>query len=207
VGSKKTKRRSADEAQKRILDAAEKRLVEAGPAAIRLQDVAADVGVSHPAILHHFKSREGLVQAVAERAMRALEADLITSFTSTTGAPPNGAEMLEKVWRTLARGGHARLLSWLLLSGYAAFDVKAARASWKAMADATHSLRGRKTRTKPTYEDTLFTISLAALAMFGEAIAGEAVFKMAGLDHDKHADKRFRAWLASLLATHLSHFA
>jgi AcrR family transcriptional regulator len=202
MGSKK-KRRSADEARKRILDAAEKRLVEAGPAAIRLQDVAADVGVSHPAILHHFKSREGLVNAVAERAIRALEADLIAQFMSTTGAPPDGAEMLEKVWRTLARGGHARLLAWLLLSGAPAFDVKAARASWKAMADATHALRARQTRSKPSYEDTLFTISLAALAMFGEAIAGQAVFKMAGLDHQKNADKRFRAWLASLLARHL----
>src|SRR5260221_641713 len=51
------KRRTADEARTAMLDAAEQRLVASGPAAIRLQEVAADVGVSHPTVLHHFGNR------------------------------------------------------------------------------------------------------------------------------------------------------
>ncbi|MBV1885644.1 MAG: TetR family transcriptional regulator, partial [Parvibaculaceae bacterium] len=48
-------RRTAEEARRLILDAAEKRLAEQGPEGIRLQDIAKDIGVSHPAILHHFE--------------------------------------------------------------------------------------------------------------------------------------------------------
>ena len=52
-------RRTAEEARRLILDAAEKRLAQQGPEGLRLQDIARDIGISHPAILHHFESREG----------------------------------------------------------------------------------------------------------------------------------------------------
>ena len=59
-----------------ILDAAEKRLREGGPDAIRLQDIARDVGIAHPTILHHFETRDGLTLALQQRAMQRLEQDL-----------------------------------------------------------------------------------------------------------------------------------
>ncbi|MDO9127858.1 MAG: helix-turn-helix domain-containing protein, partial [Parvibaculum sp.] len=61
-------RRTAEEARRLILDAAEERLAKQGPEGLRLQDIARDVGISHPAILHHFESREGLVRALIARA-------------------------------------------------------------------------------------------------------------------------------------------
>ncbi|MCU1277987.1 MAG: Transcriptional regulator, TetR family protein [bacterium] len=198
--AKPRQRRSAEAARHAILDAAERRLAEAGPAALRLQDVAADVGVSHPAVLHHFGSRQGLVRAVVDRAVRRLEAALIASFGSSGAVPPDGAALLERVFATLADGGHARLMAWLMLSGQEALDIDVARASWRAIIDATHALRPRGT----TREDTTFTVALAALATFGQAIAGESVFHMAGLGRDAAAPARFRRWLAALLGEHLS---
>ena len=56
---KKRVRRTKEEAQRVILDAAEERLANGGPEALRLQDIAADVGISHPAILHHFEAVTG----------------------------------------------------------------------------------------------------------------------------------------------------
>ena len=79
---KRRVRRSAEEAQRRILDAAEKRLREGGPEAVRLQDIARDVGISHPAILHHFASRDGLTQALERRAMDRLETELVQVLSS-----------------------------------------------------------------------------------------------------------------------------
>ncbi|HEX6839463.1 MAG TPA: helix-turn-helix domain-containing protein [Polyangia bacterium] len=197
-------RRSAEEARREILDAAERRLAAAGPAAVRLQDVAADVGVSHPAVLHHFGSREALVRAVVDRAVRRLEAALIESLQAAGGAPPDGAALLERVFATLADGGHARLMAWLLLSGQEAIDVHAARASWRAIVDATHAMRPRGGGSgAAAREDTLFAVMLAALATFGQAIAGDAVLAMAGLPRDADAAPRFRRWLAALLAEHL----
>src|SRR5262245_6032327 len=83
------RRRTAEQAREEILDAAEKRLRDRGPDAIRLQEIAADVGISHPAVLHHFGSREGLVGAVTERAMNKLEHELLAVMLrgSETGEP------------------------------------------------------------------------------------------------------------------------
>ena len=77
-------RRSADDARREILDAAEAMLRDLGPAGIRLHQIADDVGVSHPAILHHFGSREGLIEAGVNRAVERLESDLIEAIA----APP-----------------------------------------------------------------------------------------------------------------------
>src|SRR6187455_592631 len=89
------RRRTAEQARDEILDAAEKRLRERGPDAIRLQEIAGDVGISHPAVLHHFGSREGLVAAVTERVMGKLERELLEVMVrgTETGEPPDAVEM------------------------------------------------------------------------------------------------------------------
>ncbi len=189
-----------------ILDAAEKRLREAGPGAIRLQDVAAEVGVSHPAVLHHFGSREGLVRAVVGRAIAKLQDDLARALArQLERGQPDGAAMFERVFEVLFDEGHARLLAWLLLSGEDPFASDEARAGWARIAEVTHAMRvaGTKARRKPSFDDTRFTIVLSALALFGQAIAGRATFDVAGFDRDTAVERRFREWLAALLARHL----
>jgi len=198
------RRRTAEEARTEILDAAERRLAEAGPDAIRLQDLAKDVGISHPAILHHFGSREGLVRAVVERAIESLERDLVARLQSVPG-DPDGAALLDRVFETLVDRGHARLMAWLLLSGYDPLPSPATREHWGMIAKATHAIRTHRVAGKatPSFEDTQFTIVLSALALFGQAIAGRATFEMAGLDATEDVDRKFRRWLATLLARHL----
>ena len=192
-------RRTAEDARAAILDAAEKRLADVGPAGIRLQDVARDVGVSHPTVLHHFGSREGLVHAVVERNVGALERDLIAEI----GKNPMGTEpvtaMLECVARVLGPGGHARVVAWLALSG----ERPVGPTGFDSVARAAHELRTlRRGPNVPPYEDTYFTVLLAGLALFGDAIAGP-LFRGAGAD--AQASARFRAWLATLLKQHLEH--
>src|SRR5580700_10941169 len=81
------KRRTGEEARTAILDAAERLLVVAGPAGIRLQEVARDVGVSHPTVLHHFGSREGLIEAVVVRALDSLHAVLVAAVREAPDKP------------------------------------------------------------------------------------------------------------------------
>ena len=199
------RRRPADVARREILQAAEKRLAESGPAGLRLQDVAADVGISHPAVLHHFGSREGLVHAVIEQAITGLQEDLVRSLGATRhGDAPDAAALFEQVFETLSGRGHARLMAWLLLAGYDPFN-ETARANWAEIGKVTHALRLErvKGKGKPTYEDTMFAIMLSALALFGQAIAGRATFRVAGLEADPRTERRFRKWLAELLSKHL----
>jgi AcrR family transcriptional regulator len=190
------RRRTAEEAREEILAAAERRLATAGPDALRLQDLARDLGVSHPAVLHHVGSREELVRAVVSRAVRRLEQALIDSFRG--GGPPDGAAMIARVHEVLATGGAARLMAWLLLAGREPVDTRTAQAGWRAIIDAAHALRPGT----PPREDTQFVVMVAALATFGQAVAGPAVFEMAGVGPE--GAERFGPWLAALLGAHLA---
>src|SRR5690348_13541122 len=97
-------RRTAEEARARILDAAEVQLRERGPDGLRLADLAAQVGVSHPAILHHFGSRTGLVQAVLERAAQRMGTQIVAALAHDAG-PASGAVLLDRAFRVLGDPG------------------------------------------------------------------------------------------------------
>jgi len=199
------RRRTADVARHEILEAAARRLAQSGPQGLRLQDVAADVGISHPAVLHHFGSREGLVHAVIEQAIVKLQEDLVRSLSATPqGDKPDTAALFERVFETLSDRGYGRLMAWLLLSGYDPFD-ETARANWARIGEVAHTVRMKrlKGKRKPPFEDTMFALVLSALALFGQSVAGTSTMRAAGLDADPTVGRRFRAWLAALLAKHM----
>src|SRR5262245_66530593 len=98
-------RRTPEEARRQILDAAERLLAAGGPEAIRLQDIARDVGISHPAILHHFGSRDGLTRALGERAVQRLTDDLLALLRERTSTEGSGREILERALATLGDTG------------------------------------------------------------------------------------------------------
>jgi AcrR family transcriptional regulator len=197
---KKTKRlrRTADEARREILDAAEHQLRELGPAGIRLQQIAEDVGVSHPAVLHHFGSREGLIGAVVQRALERLEADLLAAIAAPLPAEQKlGEVLIDRAFSVLVGGGHARVVAWLSLSGQ--WQVPS-ETRIRAIAEAAHARRlelGHE-EPPPTLEDTTFRMVLVALAIFGEAIAGDPMRDSAGIGGPGSAD-RFREWLVRLV--------
>jgi AcrR family transcriptional regulator len=195
-------RRSAEDARHAILEAAERRLMESGPSALRLQEIAADVGISHPAVLHHFGSREGLIRAVVEHATQSLQKRLFETLLETRTEEPNPALLFERVAEMLSRG-HARLIAWLILSGYDPFAAETTRAGFGAITQLMHARRVEVAGSTKPYEDTVFTVALSALALFAQALGGTAVFQMAGLGDDADAARRFRAWLGELLADHL----
>ena len=202
--AKTRKRRTAEAAREEILTAAEARLIAGGPAGLRLQELAAEMGVSHPAILHHFGSREGLVSAVVQRAIGNLQQDLMAAIA---GAGPryDGVPLLDRVYEMLATHGHARLMAWLLLSGYEPLDGPEVRAGWKKIIDMTHAARVATTKDNSlSREDTAFTVVLSALAVFGQAIAGPTTFAAAGLGRSAKAQAQVRAWLSARLGEHLS---
>lgn len=200
-------RRTAGDARAAILDAAEQRLREVGPAGIRLSDVAADVGVSHPTVLHHFGSREALVESVIERRVGSLERDLLTEMAIRAGTEedPIGS-MLECVARTLGEGGHARVVAWLSLAGHAV--RKEDGAGFDSIARATHELRTSRWKPRgkvPDAEDSYFTVLLAGLAMFGDAIAGPILRGQSDAAEAAETSARFRKWLAVVIKAHLEN--
>src|SRR6266403_1216850 len=114
-GALSRRRRSAAETRDAILEAAERRLLDKGPDAIRLQEIGADAGISHPAILHHFGSREGLVEAMILRGIARLQAQFLEGWPSAK--EPDIEGVVERFYEATSRRGMARLLAWLILSG------------------------------------------------------------------------------------------
>lgn len=194
----------AETARVLILDATEKRLAAVGPSGIRLQEVAADAGVSHPTVLHHFGSRELLVKAVIERSLQAIHVRLVDALTASSGDEQQIEALLDNVGQLLAESGHGRVVMWLALEGHHVGDGGMNLAS---VVDAAHALRLSRHNSGPipTREDTARTVSLATLALVGGAVVGPMVLKNAGLDETTEESARFRKWLARLLSTHLDN--
>jgi AcrR family transcriptional regulator len=200
------RRRTAEEAREAILDAAERQLKERGPDSLRLQELAAEVGMSHPTLLHHFGSRDALVLAVVERALRSVEDDVVKAIAETPTQPPEQDAsdvegMLERVAAALDGRGHGRTIAWLSLSGQLppSEDVGIHMA-----AEATHAIRrGRRGAHTPPFEDTQYTLMLAYYALFAQAVVGALVARSAGVADDARTRARFRRWLARLISTHL----
>jgi AcrR family transcriptional regulator len=199
--AKPRRRLDAEAARALILDATEKRLVVVGPAGIRLQEVAADAGVSHPTVLHHFGSREQLVAAVIARSLQAINTALVEAIQASSGDEEQLEEMLENVAVAMERSGHGRVILWLTLEGH---RIDGAEVRLIDVVDATHALRlARSTATvRPAREDTARTVVLAALALISGSVLGPTLLENAGLGTGVRVGKEFRRWIARLLLDH-----
>ncbi|MEQ9520757.1 MAG: TetR/AcrR family transcriptional regulator [Parvibaculum sp.] len=200
-------RRSAEESQRVILDAAAKRLAEQGPEGIRLQDIARDVGISHPAILHHFSSRAGLVAALVDRATTQLRENLLTVLDGGDGVSveSQAPRLVNDTFEAMSDQGAAKLLAWLVMTGAGpkrnpTLDVM------PDIVDRSHSARcqlaDKANEPRPDKEDTVFLTLLVANAAFGEAVMGDYYYKACGFGDDKNVRQRFREWLGDLIAVH-----
>src|ERR1700683_947293 len=105
----KRTRRTPEEARRLILEAAQAAIARTGPDGLRLQDIAAAAGISHPLILHHFGSRAGLVRALTREAAPELKDKLIAAITEGSFTVE---EQLDRVFEAF-RGGLAQRLAWL----------------------------------------------------------------------------------------------
>ena len=190
-------RRSAEEARQRILEAAQKELMRVGPEALRLTDLARALQISHPAILHHFGSRAGLVAAVVRHSLQTLHAQLIATLARGNRATDR-SELIEMVASVCGEGGLGRLLAWLLLSDEHAQVTGSRELPLRQLAEAAFELRSRLGHDG-SYEDTLFEVQLLAITLLGDAIFGNAVRRASGASAGRAPARDFRKRLARLL--------
>jgi AcrR family transcriptional regulator len=192
-------RRSATETRRAILEAAERRLVDGGSEAIRLQEIAADVGISHPAILHHFGSREGLVEAMVAYGLDKLQAQFLEGWPSEKELDLEG--VLARFYEIASRRGVARMLAWLILSGQSL--TATAPNILRPAAERMHAGRVRRARKHgrrtPELEETLFAASFLAILVLGDSLFGPSVRRAMGLGAGPSSSQSFRRWLIKLL--------
>jgi len=182
-------RRPSEDTRQSILAATKNRLMADGPDTVRLDDVAADVGISRQAVLHHFGSREGLMRAVVQEAWTSLFRDLSTlAHAGALGAPA----FVDRVDHVARVQGNARLGAWLLLTGEGLPEevFLGAVAGLPEAAEAG----GLSTR------DASYGMLLVGAALFGDALFGVRLRQALGLPDDEGARADFRAWMAEKLS-------
>lgn len=195
------RRHSAEEARQRILEAAQRRLAASGPEGLRLQEIASDLGISHPAILHHFGSREGLLQALAAHSGQSLNAEIAERIRA--GGADLG-EILALTRETLASQGQARLLAWLALSGRLPAESPPLLQGLVEVVHTGHAARrAEQGKAAPRREDTVHAVLLVAFCLFGEALVGD-LFRASVGQEDPDSPERFQAWLGELLERQFS---
>jgi TetR/AcrR family transcriptional regulator, repressor for neighboring sulfatase len=188
-------RRSADEAQRMILSAAEKRLRAGGPAAVRVQLVARDVGLTDAALHHHFGSRKGLLTALLRHAGRELRGEIETAVGRWERGSRDLSSLTDLIADCYERRGYARLAMWLMLSGARGKGS----GMLSALVDALHRDRVIEAREQgappPNRAETLYIVALFHMVQVAEPLFGEGMRRSAGLPSDDESRDKFRAWL------------
>lgn len=180
------RRRTPEQARTEILDAAERLLLREGPDALKVARVAAEVGMSHPGLLHHVGSAEGLAEALHRRASAGIREDLLGLLTATDDASARRGA-LEAAAARLADPTKGRLLAWVLARGGSPFppeeELGLARvADQLAFGDV---------------EEARFRVQLVVLAMLGDSLLGAQVRSRLGIPGQDAS--RFRSWMFELL--------
>ena len=199
AGSGKRRRRSPEEARRLILEAAQSLLASTGPEGLRLQDIAAAAGISHPLILHHFGTREGLVRALTRQAAAELRDKLVAAMASSDYSIE---QQLDRVFDAF-RDGLAQRLAWLTTVD----PGGGAEQTEMIMRDIADKLHARRISTSPPgaaveRRDTDALVHLVATAAFGDALFGAHLHRSAGVPVTSETDRRFRLWLAALIRAH-----
>src|SRR3569833_1084953 len=105
-----------------------------GPAGLRLQDVARAAGVSHPTILHHFGSREGLVRALNQRSLEVLRNSVVARLESAR----SGDDSIKQTFAAY-RDGVAQRVLWLIQSQ--TLEAPGGLRFFDEIVEALHALR------------------------------------------------------------------
>jgi len=204
------RRRTAEVARREILDAAKLRLMEGGPDNVRLKLIGEDVGLSHSSILHHFGSRDGLMEALRNDAFGALARDLAARMAVPSKGDP-AIDFFEKVAETLGNQGYGRLLAWQLMSGNlpdrgavgaAVLGPDGSGGLLSGLSDQLHAQRSERAahygEPIPDLDETRKIVAIAACTLLGEALAGHVMVRSAGLGQEPEDRKEVRAWFAKL---------
>jgi AcrR family transcriptional regulator len=189
-------RRTPDEARRLILEAAQAAIARTGPEGLRLHDIAAAAGVSHPLILHHFGSRAGLVRALTREAIIELRDKQVAAMSERD---PSIEEQFDRVFEAF-RNGLGQRLAWLATVDPDG-DQGGSTMIQREFAERLHARRVATARpgTTVALEDSQFLVHLIAIAALGDAIYGAQFRRSAGLAEGPETHSRFRAWLAALI--------
>lgn len=190
------RRRSPDEARREALTTARGLLLRGGPTAVTLAAVAAEIGVSHANLLHHFGSAASLQSALMGSMVNDLRLALdaaVDRLRTDRGAP---LVVVNEVFDAFAAGGAGRLAAWIALSG----DLSHLEPVRAAVTDLVEAILEKLGDEDGLARDRIASaVLLIALGAFGDALIGPSLRDMLNRPDDDG-----RRVIASLLPQFLA---
>ncbi|WP_292227277.1 TetR/AcrR family transcriptional regulator [Brevundimonas sp.] len=190
IAAPRRRRRTPDEARREAVASARRLLLAGGPDAMTLSAVAADIGVTHANLIHHFGSAAGLQSALMGSMVADLNQALATAVArlrTDEGAP---MELVNAVFDAFLEGGAGRLAAWIAMSG----DLSHLEPVREAVQDLVHAISEKMGESGHARERIGSAVLFIALTAFGESLIGDPLRNM--LDQPENAT---RSVVASLL--------
>lgn len=189
-GYKKRLRRTPDEAKALIMEVAAERLGRLGLNGLNISGVAKAAGISHATVIHHF----GSTGAMREALLQKMTGDLLSDVMEALQYQQSADKVLERLFGTLSRDGHGKLLAWLALdSQLTGFKATTSTGDlFRNIIDVIVSEGGNG-------RDAKYQVYLVAVAALGLGICGDVLAKLVGLSEKEHG--QFPSWLAGHLRT------
>lgn len=188
------KRRTPEEAKAEILEAAERVVLEDGPSALKIQRVAKMVGVSHPAVLHHFGSAQQLLLALQKKMARSVREDFLL-LIDAQNHPHDRLRLIDEALKTLSAPKNGRILAFLLSSGIDPFPPE----EEKGLAQISTQLG---VNTGYQIDELNNVLLLAMLSMYADGMMGGLL--RARLFPSQQEPESFRRWMLRLVGQHLA---
>ena len=187
-------RLSPDESRLAALEAARILLIEAGPQAVTLKAVAAQIGRTHANLLHHFGSAAGLHKALAAYLGDTITATIVEAVDAARRGKVSPRTIVDMTFDAFDREGAGALASWMLALGNEdALDP---------VVEAIHRLVDKLTATAltPHLADLIRdnTLMLVLLAL-GDSQMGGPMAGALGLPREKAREMATRSLTFALM--------
>ena len=181
-GSTPRIRRTPEEARTLALASARRLLLAEGPNAITLQSVAADLGMSHTNLIHHFGSAGGLQSELMRQMVSELTATIEAAVMRLRAGKGEVKDFVNIVFDAFDQGGAARLAAWMVLSG----ESMNLAPIGEVVRDHIDSVeRGADANKAGSIHERITSATLfVTVAALGDAIIGNQLRKMVGRERE-----------------------
>ncbi len=194
-------RRSPTAARLAVLDVAERRLREHGLDGLAIVEVAAEAGMSHATLLHHFGSSDGMRAALIERMATNLLGEVSALLGREDAQAHTGGDFFVRLFEALAGGGHAKLIGWQNLvahrDGKARMSSETRTLFKQVLASFRNKLIARGRDASTADRDSRFIVLLVVSSAIGFGIGRDTLLDDVGLTHQSEIE--FARWMGQLV--------
>lgn len=169
------KRLSPEESRSAAIVAARRLLLAAGPQAVTLKAVAAEVGRTHANLLHHFGSAAGLQGELARDIVGSVTSSIAESVERARAGEADPRDIVDRTFDVFDREGAGALAAWMILTGN--------RDALNPILDSIRSLVAQLSVGHDEQRVAESTLSLVLNAL-GDSLLGGPIAEALGLPPD-----------------------